>query len=587
MECSPRSPFSYGPSYHNYDESDVNYRRESGQKYEVFSQGDEGETKYEEDEKHAKYYEADGKYEADFKDYDETCINLHQEQNNSGPVDTSNYAFRAVLFTLGPSQLVGCAVIIKSVVSSIFTALRIALNCTGYTLAAAGKLVFTKERQQDKLNSFINNIFYPNIYNHFATLKENAHCIVSSSLSMVPLIGLFAAGIYSSYMVSDSLQSKGFGARCAEAVTQHTLAPFVSMIPVIRSLVLKRVYPNTGTTINDYVKAKVQLSEGEIKERFGVLLHQIPEIPEHAIEDFRLEKFEDRVKEIGGQYRLLEVERGDGRGHHITCHHIVLNGNFAAQTMVLFHGNGIIGEEMIETAKFYKAQGLNVLMVTVGGYPGSDEGLQTTEMTTIQDVHAALRCLEGEGVQQIGVHGLSLGGSLASHAMLLSDKVDVAILDQTFDNIRNCVANNVNNSTEESPIMRALFPPAIVKGLVGASFPVGRMVNGVKKPGGFDYFTDGLNNKRKVRLFNHPLVCVGGNQDKIMAYNKENGRYSNNFAIDLAAAHEAENPFPYTGVYIKGGAAHGSLVSEGGLYKIQAALNQAEFGLPMINSYES
>lgn len=481
--------------------------------------------------------------ERDFDEAEEKCgeeecyvrgVSMgHSRKNNSGPVDSCNYTFRAVIFSLiGEAKFIGCVVIIKSVVSSLFLALNLASSGIKYLSLTRKHDVARVSPETDKDKK----LCLTKIHNLLAELKENGHCIISSALCMIPYVGVFGAGLYSSYMASKSLQSTTFSARCAEALTQHTLAPFLEMFPLIGSVAQKSLYFLTG-----------QKSTAETSR-----IHKL------------------KAEMLGAVPLTIPVERGDGVAHTISCYHIVQPKEVLdPPTIVIFHGNGVTGIDMEDTAKLYKERGCNVVLVTLGGYPTSDEGLQTTEATTIQDVHAVLRYLEGLGVENIGVHGLSLGASLAMHATQLSDKVKIAILDKPFDNVRNVAANVANNSLHK--FIRLLLPPAIVKGIFGRAFPVGRMVPGVNKPDGSDYFTDGLDNRRKAKLFDHPLVCFGGSRDHLMGYNRvsldgEFSYYSGNFAVDLSAAHNEATNRPRL-LYIEPLAGHiGSASQMGGAY---------------------
>ena len=73
---------------------------------------------------------------------------------------------------------------------------------------------------------------------------------------------------------------------------------------------------------------------------------------------------------------------------------------------------------MIDYAQHYLEKGWNVLLPTMGGYPGSepvDGG--TSEASSYQDVEAIKIWLEKEKkVKTVGYHGVSIGGTLAFQA---------------------------------------------------------------------------------------------------------------------------------------------------------------------------
>lgn len=85
-------------------------------------------------------------------------------------------------------------------------------------------------------------------------------------------------------------------------------------------------------------------------------------------------------------------------------------------TVILTHGNAMTWDGFCPTARFYLEHGVNVLMYTMGGYPGS-QGPKggTTEASTYADQAAAVGYLKSFGIkdEDIIAHGISLGASLA------------------------------------------------------------------------------------------------------------------------------------------------------------------------------
>ncbi|MBS0655943.1 MAG: hypothetical protein JSR46_09215, partial [Verrucomicrobia bacterium] len=84
-------------------------------------------------------------------------------------------------------------------------------------------------------------------------------------------------------------------------------------------------------------------------------------------------------------------------------------------TVVIFHGNKMTGEHMDTFGDFYHSLGYDVLMPTIGGYPGSDQ-VETSEESTYRDVEGIKKFLQLKGVTEVGYHGFSIGGSLAFQA---------------------------------------------------------------------------------------------------------------------------------------------------------------------------
>jgi len=101
-------------------------------------------------------------------------------------------------------------------------------------------------------------------------------------------------------------------------------------------------------------------------------------------------------------------------------------------TCVIFHANAMVGLDMFDHANFYSNQGFDVLVVTMGGY-GDSEGT-AGEVCSYHDALAAVRyCTQVLNMQpgQLVLHGLSLGGALATAAALVTPGAHV-VLDQTF-----------------------------------------------------------------------------------------------------------------------------------------------------------
>ena len=252
--------------------------------------------------------------------------------------------------------------------------------------------------------------------------------------------------------------------------------------------------------------------------------------------------------------KAIEVDRGDDKKHQILCHQISAKGipgevetfDPKKRTMVLFHGNGMVGEDMRDEAEFYRNEGCNVFVVTMGGYPGSDEGLDTNEITTIQDVNAVLQYLDKKmGVKDIGVHGHSIGGTMATTALTLRpDLVKVCVLSKTFTSAADVCANVVKNALGP---LASVIPGAVTRGLVNAGFPSGINVYGVKAFDGKPYVTDGMNNEKRLQTFKGRLLTIGGSADPLMGSGKrvtksstkdtpDNVSYVRNFADPLANA---------------------------------------------------
>ena len=106
------------------------------------------------------------------------------------------------------------------------------------------------------------------------------------------------------------------------------------------------------------------------------------------------------------------------------------------QAVIVFHPNFAVGLDMVRHGQWYRTRGFSVLLVTMGGYAGS-EG-DTTELTTYLDAHAAVQHVHvqhGVSLERILCHGCSIGGALATAAAYMHPGVHCTV-DQTFVNAR-------------------------------------------------------------------------------------------------------------------------------------------------------
>lgn len=88
------------------------------------------------------------------------------------------------------------------------------------------------------------------------------------------------------------------------------------------------------------------------------------------------------------------------------------------KTIILFHDSDSTLFSLSELARLCHNQGLNVLMVTVGGYPGSPQKVAMSEITNTLDAQAAIDYVNSLGVAPVNVfsYGENFGATLASAA---------------------------------------------------------------------------------------------------------------------------------------------------------------------------
>jgi len=432
----------------------------------------------------------------------------------------SAYISRAVVLSIGVSQAVGTCVIIANIVNSIWNLCKLAISSISLKvneskiqtikgritrLQQEGTPQKQREEQQKALEKFENLLSFDQAHREEAigALKENAHGFVVALLGMIPFFGLLAGGAYA-HTIEAKDPSISSVEKGAERVSHYLLGRF----PGLEYLGRKAFFPLSSSFIARHFKISEETTESSPSTR------KIP----------------------------ISVERGDGKQHHIICHEMLSSKPQEAKTMILFSGNSMIGTDMQAAAQIYKEKGWNTIMVTMGGYPGSDSAIDTTEATTIQDVNAVLRYLENERrVQEIGVHGFSIGCSLAMHATRLSDKVKVAILDKPFASVQKVAVTSVRNALGQKVRQFHLLPTAVIRGLIAPSFPIGCLVGGVRDKEGNPYRTDGFDNEAKAKTFDGKLLCIEGVADHMMSYDWDETYqcFNKNFADDIHAAHHS------------------------------------------------
>lgn len=336
--------------------------------------------------------------------------------------------------------------------------------------------------------------------------QESHHKCIASAIALIPFVGILAAGLYLKATLPD-IQESGLRG-CVEAI-------FSSVAEGSGSLIQTLIYPfrNPEFSKNYRVTAKW---------------------------------YYDKFIDSGASEVQIPVKRGDYQStiSAFAVPHIE-TGTFDAEkpVMVLFHGNGQSKETMNDRAAFYKARKFNVLAVTMGGYPWSDEGINTSEKTTYQDADAAINYLKDLGFKNIGIHGLSIGGTLAfAAAQLHPDVVKFVIAEQTLGKAKDVAVNVIRNQ------ISTLIPEAVIRGVVGNAFPVGRLVPGVTDFEGKPYLTDGLNNVRKSHILRQQsekgvgncwVYAIRAKRDEMMGRIRDKSGFKENYSDDIIMARYA------------------------------------------------
>lgn len=109
-----------------------------------------------------------------------------------------------------------------------------------------------------------------------------------------------------------------------------------------------------------------------------------------------------------------------------------------ACTVILFHGNSMVLEDLDNEAKWYSERGCNVLMMTFGGYPGSTHEQPTTELSLSYDAQACVNYVKTRlghaDHSKILAHGYSIGGAAAFQAASYNPGIHV-VTDKAFTSL--------------------------------------------------------------------------------------------------------------------------------------------------------
>lgn len=198
-----------------------------------------------------------------------------------------------------------------------------------------------------------------------------------------------------------------------------------------------------------------------------------------------------------------------------------------AGTVILFHGNGMTLDGVLFQAQYFNSRGLNVYLQTMGGYPNSCAGTQTSELSTYEDVKAAVEKVKeltgNPANDKIIAYGISIGGSLAFQAGYKYPGIHV-ISDQTFTRI----------SDVPQAMISSQWAGAIGKEAMKTKFDS----DAVKVKDGYEI--DGLNNVRKASQLQGSYFGLYSTVDQLMS-TPRGGNLTLDIADEFVANHPAVN----------------------------------------------
>lgn len=313
------------------------------------------------------------------------------------------------------------------------------------------------------------------------------------------------------------------------AYKRRKLSQF-AFIPIkaFHALVHRALYPNGGLS-------KEMLSQARHRELLWLSNHgkevsaELLSLLQYPETQFLNRLRDSWIRPLKG--RSLFLKTSDLR--KLDAVWIPAHGVKTEKTMLLFHGNAQTLDDLRFHAQFFLKEGFNVLLMTLGGYPGSSHTVPTSELTAYKDVDAALHFLMDSlkiPPSQIIAYGFSLGAALAIYAGSLANIAVIA--DQPFTQLSEMSESLLQNYL---PSLQQKFK-TVAKSLFKMTFPRHpRRLWWKKRVAHEAVLKDGYNNAQKVKELKGPLLTIGASEDLLMTYTFKGKR--RNFAQDLALLH--------------------------------------------------
>lgn len=459
---------------------------------------------------------------------DNTFVRWSPHANNTHTVKQD--AARAgicIAMSLGPSQVIGVFGAVAAIAKAIFyaikalyhyIALKIAQKAYNIQAQRIENLTVTS-KDYDTEMAKLEQLKRQMIGHEFGlggsleNLRDSGRHLAASLLATIPLVGTISAGAFLVHTAPRPIDGKTPMKQICRAFSEYSLTN-LQIIPRAIFFPLGQMHWLTH----------------------GIYAHEMGSVEELCAS---WENNLDFLRVNPEQFEKVNVnvDRCDGQDHAIRCQYLRTESNDKSnKTMILFPGNTMVGERMLNEALTYHKEGWNVLTVTYGGYPGSDTAINTDSISVIQDVNAVLKFVKDQGVTSIGVHGFSIGATAALVATRLSD-IDAAIVINPFDTPKHVMQNLLRNKDKEK-----LLPSIVLKGFLDSAFPVGVTVPGVFAKDGRPFKTDGLRNIDNVRDFKGAFFAIGSDRDELMGFDRDdNGNFTRTFADVLYEAHRQNN----------------------------------------------
>jgi esterase/lipase len=191
------------------------------------------------------------------------------------------------------------------------------------------------------------------------------------------------------------------------------------------------------------------------------------------------------------------------------------SGTRHAETVIMFHGNGMNADDCKSWAQWFNRQGFNALALTIQGYPGSDGSSKNLSSASALLVEAAFRFALDEkkiSLDKIAVYGFSLGGIYATYAgRYLGVPI---ILQNTFTTTGDMPQN----------IISKYFPPLLGRAIARSNFDYQPPMPDLESFGSFagrgSVPLNSCNNIENLKNIESPVMILFGEKDRLMGGEK-------------------------------------------------------------------
>lgn len=121
-----------------------------------------------------------------------------------------------------------------------------------------------------------------------------------------------------------------------------------------------------------------------------------------------------------------------------------VDNNQSTTVVILLAGIGGNRVGMIERAKIYLDQGFGVLLADLRGTGESDEGIISFGWGERLDLMALVDFLQQRNIQNIGVHGCSLGAATISYTLPEQPPYQFVVMEAPYDNVTQAFVNRLD-----------------------------------------------------------------------------------------------------------------------------------------------